>query len=56
MKAKHARQLRKGILFAQQVPYFAPYQRRVTYQQFKGNATKLEWYAYNTYRVRHGWR
>lgn len=54
MKAKHARQIRKGIRAARNISWFEEAQHKsLLYQQFVKGATLLEWHAYDQYRQRH---
>lgn len=54
MKAKHARQIRRGVRIARNHSQFwIPRERRELYQLFLREATYLEWRAYDQYRQRH---
>lgn len=53
MKAKHARQIRKGIITARNLATFPWEHRRNLYRLFMRTATYLEWKSFDTYRQRH---
>lgn len=53
MKARHARQIRRGISYARELSVVLSEDRRIIYREFMDRATPLEWKAFRSYRFKH---